>query len=62
VARPDRLIDALVAPGPRLPFAEAALDGARPVWHWGSLLRIGDGIAGAGHHYTTIDSRSGPRR
>jgi HAD superfamily hydrolase (TIGR01549 family) len=49
VARPDRLIEVLEDAGPRLPFAEALLGGDRPLWHWGSLLRLGDGVFGAGH-------------
>ncbi len=57
VARPDRLVDVLEDPGPRFPFAEAILGGNRPQWHWGSLLRLGDGIFGAGHYYKVSDSR-----
>jgi phosphoribosylpyrophosphate synthetase len=43
--------------GSRLPFAEAVLAGNRPLWHWGSLLRLGNEIYGAGHYYTQSDSR-----
>lgn len=57
VARPDRVIDALVNRGPRLPFAEASLAGHIPLWHWGSLLRLGNQTFGAGHYYGTSDSR-----
>jgi HAD superfamily hydrolase (TIGR01549 family) len=57
IARPDRLIDVLDRDGSRLPFAEAVLAGNRPLWHWGSLLRLGNEIYGAGHYYTQSDSR-----
>jgi HAD superfamily hydrolase (TIGR01549 family) len=57
VARPDRLIDALNNPGPRLPYAEASLAGHTPLWHWGSLLRLGNETFGAGHYYSTSDGR-----
>lgn len=57
VARPDRLINVLDHPGPRFPFAEAILGGDRPLWHWGSLLRLGNDVFGAGHYYTKSDSR-----
>jgi HAD superfamily hydrolase (TIGR01549 family) len=57
IARPDRLIDVLDRDGSRLPFAEAVLAGNRLLWHWGSLLRLGNGIYGAGHYYTQSDSR-----
>jgi len=57
IARPDRLIDVLENREPRLPFAEAILAGDQPLWHWGSLLRLGNGIYGAGHYYTQSDSR-----
>ena len=57
IAHPDRLIDILKNRGPRLPFAEAILAGDQPLWHWGSLLRLGNGIYGAGHYYTQSDSR-----
>ncbi len=57
IARPDRLIDALDKDDSRLPFAEAVLAGSRPLWHWGSLLRLGNEIYGAGHYYTQSDSR-----
>ena len=40
-----------------MPFAEASLAGDQPLWHWGSLLRLGNGIYGAGHYYTQSDSR-----
>jgi HAD superfamily hydrolase (TIGR01549 family) len=57
IATPDRLIDVLNNSGPRFPFAEAVLAGDQPLWHWGSLLRLGNGIYGAGHYYTVSDSR-----
>jgi HAD superfamily hydrolase (TIGR01549 family) len=57
IARPDRLIDVLDKDGSRLPFAEAVLAGDQPLWHWGSLLRLGNGIYGAGRYYTVSDSR-----
>jgi len=57
VARPDLVIDVLENPDSRLPFAEATLAGAKPLWHWGSLLRLGDGVFGAGHYYKVSDSR-----
>jgi HAD superfamily hydrolase (TIGR01549 family) len=57
IAHPDRLIDVLKNRSPRLPFAEAILAGDQPLWHWGSLLRLGNGIYGAGHYYTQSDSR-----
>jgi HAD superfamily hydrolase (TIGR01549 family) len=57
IARPDRLIDVLESRGPRLPFGEAVLAGDLPLWHWGSLLRLGNGIYGTGHYYTQSDSR-----
>ena len=56
-ARPDRVIDAINNGGPRLAFAEAMLAGERPLWHWGSLLSLGDGIYGAGRYFTTSDRR-----
>jgi HAD superfamily hydrolase (TIGR01549 family) len=57
VACPDCFIDVLNQGGPRFPFAEAILAGDPPLWHWGSLLRLGNGIYGAGHYYTVSDSR-----
>jgi HAD superfamily hydrolase (TIGR01549 family) len=57
VARPDRLIDVLNNPGPRFPFAEAILGGDQSLWHWGSLLRLGNAVFGVGHYYTQSDSR-----
>lgn len=57
VARPDRLLDALDNPGSRFPFAEAVLGGDKPFWHWGSLLRLGNGVFGAGHYYKQSDRR-----
>jgi HAD superfamily hydrolase (TIGR01549 family) len=57
IAKPDRLIDVLNNSGRCFPFAEAVLAGDHPLWHWGSLLRLGNGIYGAGHYYTQSDSR-----
>jgi HAD superfamily hydrolase (TIGR01549 family) len=57
IARPDRLVDALRYPAGRLPCAEVILRGTPPRWHWGSLLRLGDGLFGAGRYYTRFDSR-----
>ncbi len=57
VARPDRLLDALENPGSRFPFAEAVLAGDKPFWHWGSLLRLGNRVFGAGHYYKQADRR-----
>ncbi len=57
VARPDRVIDVLEDPDSRLPFAEVMLAGGKPLWHWGSLLRLGDGVFGVGHYYKVSDSR-----
>jgi HAD superfamily hydrolase (TIGR01549 family) len=57
VARPDDLVDALCDANPRRPFAEAALAGDDPVWHWGSLLRLGKGVFGTGCYYTQSDGR-----
>jgi HAD superfamily hydrolase (TIGR01549 family) len=57
VARPDRLLDALDNLGSRFPFAEAVLGGDKSFWHWGSLLRLGNGVFGAGHYYQQADRR-----
>jgi HAD superfamily hydrolase (TIGR01549 family) len=57
VARPDRVIEAIENGGPRLAFAEALLAGERPLWHWGSLLRLGDGVYGTGRYFSTRDRR-----
>jgi HAD superfamily hydrolase (TIGR01509 family) len=57
IAHPDRLIDALGGPSGRFPCAEAILAGERPRWHWGSLLRLGEGVFGAGRYYTRFDGR-----
>jgi HAD superfamily hydrolase (TIGR01549 family) len=57
VARPDRLIDVIENGGPRLAFGEAALADETPLWHWGSLLRLGDGVYGAGRYFSTRDRR-----
>ena len=46
--RPDRLVDALGCPAGGLPCAEAILRGTQPHWHWGSLLRLGDGSSAPG--------------
>ncbi len=56
IARPDRLVDVLRCPAGRLPCAEAIIRGTQPCWHWGSLLRLGDGLFGAGRYYTRFDS------
>lgn len=29
----------------------------RCLWHWGSLLRLGNGVYGGGHYFTTTDHR-----
>jgi HAD superfamily hydrolase (TIGR01549 family) len=57
VEGPAQLLDALENTHRRLPFAEALLRGEQPAWHWGSLLRLGEGIFGAGRYYTRSDSR-----
>jgi HAD superfamily hydrolase (TIGR01549 family) len=57
VEGPAQFLEALENPRSRLPFAEALLGGEQPAWHWGSLLRLGDGIFGAGRYYTRSDSR-----
>lgn len=57
IACPDRLIDALGHPAGRFPCAEAILREEQPCWHWGSLLRLGDGVFGAGRYYTRFDRR-----
>jgi HAD superfamily hydrolase (TIGR01549 family) len=57
VARPDRVIDVIKNGLPRMPFAEAVLAGERPLWHWGSLLRLGEGVYGAGRYFSTRDRR-----
>jgi HAD superfamily hydrolase (TIGR01549 family) len=57
VARPDRVIDVIENGGPRLAFAEAVLAGEQPLWHWGSLIRLGGGVYGAGRYFTTSDAR-----
>jgi Haloacid dehalogenase-like hydrolase len=57
IAAPDRLIDVLNGGDSCFPFAETVLAKNEPLWHWGSLLRLGNGIYGAGHYYTQSDSR-----
>ncbi|HEY3758685.1 MAG TPA: HAD-IA family hydrolase [Solirubrobacteraceae bacterium] len=57
VEGPAQLLEALENPRSRLPFAEALIRSEQPAWHWGSLLRLGDGIFGAGRYYTRYDSR-----
>ncbi len=57
VARPDRVIDVLEDRDSRRPFAEVMLAGGKPIWHWGSLLRLGDGVFSVGHYYKVSDSR-----
>jgi hypothetical protein len=56
-ARPDRVIDAIENPGRRQAFAEATLAGEEPLWHWGSLVRLGGGVYCAGRYFTTTDRR-----
>jgi len=57
IACPDRLVSVLDDSGPLLPFAEASLAGDSPLWHWGSLLRLGGSVFGIGHYYVKSDSR-----
>jgi HAD superfamily hydrolase (TIGR01549 family) len=57
VNRPDRVIDAIENGAPRMAYAEAALAGIQPLWHWGSLLRLGDHVYGAGRYFATTDAR-----
>jgi HAD superfamily hydrolase (TIGR01549 family) len=57
VARPDRVIDVIENADPRRTFAEATLAGNKPLWHWGSLLRLGGGIYGTGRYFSTTDKR-----
>jgi hypothetical protein len=57
ICRPDRLVEVLRCPAGGFPCAEAMLKGARPNWHWGSLLRLEDKLFGAGRYYTRFDRR-----
>jgi HAD superfamily hydrolase (TIGR01549 family) len=57
VARPDCVIDVVENAGRRRAFAEATLAGEEPLWHWGSLVRLGDGVYCAGRYFTTTDRR-----
>lgn len=57
VARPDRVIEVVENAGPRHAFAEAVLAHERPLWHWGSLLRLGGGVYGTGRYFSTTDKR-----
>jgi HAD superfamily hydrolase (TIGR01549 family) len=57
VARPDRVIDAIENAGRRYAFAEATLAGEEPLWHWGSLVRLGGGVYCAGRYFMTTDRR-----
>ena len=57
VARPDRVIEIIENPGPRHAYTEVVLAGEEPLWHWGSLLRLGGGVYGAGRYFSTTDKR-----
>jgi HAD superfamily hydrolase (TIGR01549 family) len=56
-ARPDRVIDAIEDAGPRHAFAEAMLAHERPLWHWGSLVRLGSDVYATGRYFRTSDKR-----
>jgi hypothetical protein len=55
--RRGRVIDAIENAGRRYAFAEATLAGEEPLWHWGSLVRLGGGVYCAGRYFTTTDRR-----
>jgi HAD superfamily hydrolase (TIGR01549 family) len=57
VARPDRVIDAIEDATRRYAYAEATLAGEEPMWHWGSLVRLGGGVYCAGRYFSTTDRR-----
>lgn len=37
------------------PFAEARLRGVEPVWHWGSVMRVGTDVRACGRYFTPED-------
>jgi hypothetical protein len=37
------------------PFAEARLRGAEPIWHWGSVMRVGTDVRACGRYFTPED-------
>jgi hypothetical protein len=51
------VIEVIENAGPRHAFAEAVLAHERPLWHWGSLLRLGGGVYGTGRYFSTTDKR-----
>jgi len=57
VARPDRVIDAIEDTTRRYAYAEAVLAGNQPLWHWGSLVRLGGGVYCTGRYFSTTDRR-----
>ncbi len=57
IADPACLLAALKDPAPARPFVQATLEGVRPRWGWGSLLRVDRGVFGAGRYYTRSDGR-----
>jgi hypothetical protein len=57
ISRPDRMLDVL-ADGPRLaPFGEVLVGSLDVRWHWGSLIRLGDGVFAAGRYFSVSDDR-----
>ncbi len=62
VARPERLLDAFEEIDPLRPLGEALLDGVRPRWHAGTLVRVAPNVFAAGAYFTTADWRHARHR
>jgi HAD superfamily hydrolase (TIGR01549 family) len=57
VAAPSRLLEVLKDGRGLGPAAEEIASGADADWHWGSVLRLGDGTYGLGRYFSTTDRR-----
>jgi HAD superfamily hydrolase (TIGR01549 family) len=59
---PDRLLDAIAAPREMGPYAEAAVNGMKVRWHWGSVIRLGEHTYAGGRYYPIADRRHASQR
>lgn len=62
ITRPERLFDVLADADSMRPLGEALVEGSRPLWHWGTTLRLDQGVYATGRYFSTTDDRHSRHR
>jgi HAD superfamily hydrolase (TIGR01549 family) len=59
VDRPSRLVELVAGAEGLGPVGEEVAAGRAPLWHWGSVMRLGNALYGLGRYFSTADRRHG---